>query len=109
MLLLLGACAVFAIPAYGRAAVSTGWLATGIAGPAIALPVAGLALLRGRWRQALGWHALAVAIPALMAAGTALSGHGGPATWFVALACAVPFGLLLLVPGARRTPRTVNA
>ncbi|MFM7320279.1 MAG: hypothetical protein ACKO5K_01975, partial [Armatimonadota bacterium] len=44
MLLLLGACAVFAIPAYGRATPSTGWLATGIAGPAIALPAAGLAL-----------------------------------------------------------------
>ncbi|MFM7321854.1 MAG: hypothetical protein ACKO5K_10075, partial [Armatimonadota bacterium] len=70
---------------------------------------AGLALLRGRWRRSIGWHALAFAIPVLIATATALFGSGGPAPWIVAVACAVPLALVLAVPGGRGTARAVSA
>lgn len=105
MVLLLGACALFATPAYGRGAEGAAWVATGIAGPACTLPAAGLALLRRRHRASLLWHAAAWVLPLVAAFGATAAGHGTPAAWGVVLACAVPTILaFLVVRGEDRAP-----
>jgi len=105
MLLLMGACALFASPAYGRGGPGAAWVAAGIAGPACTLPVAGLALLRGRHAASLMWHAAAWILPLAAAYGATVAGHGASAAWGVVLACAVPTVLaFLVVRGEDRAP-----